>query len=384
MKQKKYKIDPENPAKHLNWYSSRKGVVPKSWRRTFLRGCLIFAGILFLVLSGIVGAFVYLRTKGDKNLRTEVPEVTESKTELPEGIYITYQGKQYRYNSDIINFLCLGIDKELAIEEKRETGSEGLADVILLVSINVQSNEFKILAIPRETVVPVKVLDKAGNFVKTENKQITLQYAYGRSAKMSCELMTETVSNLLYKLPVQRYCVINFQALPVLNDAIGGVHLTALETVEWNEGGFYEGQEMYLLGQSALDYVRQRDEYKAGSSMGRLERQKQYVTCYMEQAKAALKTDITLPIQLYQGLTEHMRTNVTVEDIAYLVPEVLEMNLTMDNIMMVPGTTVPAGDTEEYQVDTDALKELVIQNFYEEVPDQKKTEETRDPEKIED
>ncbi|WP_251389323.1 LCP family protein [Mediterraneibacter agrestimuris] len=384
MKQKKYKIDPENPAKHLNWYSSRKGVVPKSWRRTFLRGCLIFAGILFLVLSGIVGAFVYLRTKGDKNLRTEVPEVTESKTELPEGIYITYQGKQYRYNSDIINFLCLGIDKELAIEEKRETGSEGLADVILLVSINVQSNEFKILAIPRETVVPVKVLDKAGNFVKTENKQITLQYAYGRSAKMSCELMSETVSNLLYKLPVQRYCVINFQALPVLNDAIGGVHLTALETVEWNEGGFYEGQEMYLLGQSALDYVRQRDEYKAGSSMGRLERQKQYVTCYMEQAKAALKTDITLPIQLYQGLTEHMRTNVTVEDIAYLVPEVLEMNLTMDNIMMVPGTTVPAGDTEEYQADTDALKELVIQNFYEEVPDQKKTEETRDPEKIED
>lgn len=384
MKQKKYKIDPENPAKHLNWYSSRKGVVPKNWRRTFLRGCLIFAGILFFVLSGIVGAFVYLRTKGDKNLRTEVPEVTESKTELPEGIYITYQGKQYRYNSDIINFLCLGIDKELAIEEKRETGSEGLADVILLVSINVQSNEFKILAIPRETVVPVKVLDKAGNFVKTENKQITLQYAYGRSAKMSCELMTETVSNLLYKLPVQRYCVINFQALPVLNDAIGGVHLTALETVEWNEGGFYEGQEMYLLGQSALDYVRQRDEYKAGSSMGRLERQKQYVTCYMEQAKAALKTDITLPIQLYQGLTEHMRTNVTVEDIAYLVPEVLEMNLTMDNIMMVPGTTVPAGDTEEYQADTDALKELVIQNFYEEVPDQKKTEETRDPEKIED
>lgn len=349
-----------------------------------MRGCLIFAGILFLVLSGIVGAFVYLRTKGDKNLRTEVPEVTESKTELPEGIYITYQGKQYRYNSDIINFLCLGIDKELAIEEKRETGSEGLADVILLVSINVQSNEFKILAIPRETVVPVKVLDKAGNFVKTENKQITLQYAYGRSAKMSCELMSETVSNLLYKLPVQRYCVINFQALPVLNDAIGGVHLTALETVEWNEGGFYEGQEMYLLGQSALDYVRQRDEYKAGSSMGRLERQKQYVTCYMEQAKAALKTDITLPIQLYQGLTEHMRTNVTVEDIAYLVPEVLEMNLTMDNIMMVPGTTVPAGDTEEYQADTDALKELVIQNFYEEVPDQKRTEETRDPEKIED
>lgn len=380
MKQKKYKIDPENPAKHLNWYSNRKGIAPKNWKRIFLRVFLILVGILFFVLAGTAGAFFYLRAKGDKGLKTEVPEVTESETERPEGIYITYQGKQYQYNSDIISFLCLGIDKDLAIEEKRETGSEGLADVILLVSINVESNEFKILAIPRETVVPVKVLDKAGNFVKTENKQITLQYAYGKTAEMSCELMTETVSNLLYKLPIQRYCVINFQALPVLNDAIGGVHLTALETVEWNEGAFYAGQEMHLLGQSALDYVRQRDEYMPGSSMGRLERQKQYVTCYMEQAKAALKADLTLPIQLYQGLTEHMRTNVTVEDIAYLVPEVLEMDLTMDNISMVPGTTVPVGDTEEYQVDTDTLKGLVIQNFYEEVPEQKKTEESRDPE----
>lgn len=382
MKEKKYKIDPENqenPEEQLNWNSKENGITPKSWKRTLLRIFLILVGALFFVLAGTAGAFFYLRAKGDENLKTEVPDATESQTDLPEGIYITYKGKQYQYNSDIINFLCLGIDKDLAMEEKRETGSEGLADVILLVSVNVESNEFKILAIPRETVVPVKVLDTGGNFVKTENKEITLQFAYGRDAKMSCELMTEAVSNLLYKLPVQRYCAINFQALPVLNDAIGGVRLTALETVEWWNGAFYEGQELHLLGQSALDYVRQRDEYVAGSSMGRLERQKQYVTCYMDQAKAAVKADLTLPIQLYQGLSEHMRTDVTAEDIAYLVPEVLDMNLTMDNITMVPGITVQEGELEKYHVDQDALKELVIQNFYKEVPKQdKNTQESQE------
>lgn len=370
MKEKKYKIAPENPAKHLNWYTKTEGIAPKkNRRRTFLKVSLILLGVLFLVLAGIAGAFLYLRIKGERSLKTEVKEINEGSEELPEGIYTTYQGKQYRYNSDIISFLCLGIDKELEIEEKRETGSEGLADAILLVSINVESNELKILAIPREAVIPVKVLDTGGNFIRTENKQITLQFAYGRSAEESCELMTEAVSNLLYKLPIQRYCAVNFQAIPVLNDAVGGVRLTSLETVEWWDGIFYEGEELDLRGKSALDYVRQRNEEVAESSMGRLERQKQYVVCYMEQAKAAVKEDLTLPIQLYQSLTKHMRTNVTVEDITYLVPEVLGMNLTLDNISMVPGVTVPAGSQEEYHVDEEALKELVIQTFYEEVPE---------------
>ncbi len=368
MKERKYKIDPDNPAKHLNWHSTSKGVTPKSRKRTILKVCVAFLGALFFVVLGTSGAFLYLRAQGDKNLRTEVPETAESGEEVPDGLYVTYNGKKYRYNSDLINFLCLGIDKELAIEEKRESGSEGLADVVLLVSINVEKNDFRIMAIPRETVVPVKVLDTGGNFVETQNKPITLQYAYGRSAEESCELMTEAVSNLLYKLPVQRYCAINYQALPVLNDAIGGVRLTALETVDlWDQGVFYAGEELHLLGEAALSYVRYRDESQAGSSMGRLERQKQYVTCYMDQAKAAVKSDLTLPLRLYQSLTENMRTNVTTEDIAYLIPEVLEMNLSMENISMVPGTTVPVGNQEEYQVDSEALKELVIQTFYEEV-----------------
>lgn len=351
----------------------------KSGKKRILQVCLILAGIFFFLVAGSVLGFLYLRTKGEKGLKTEVPTAEEKKEhtgegkggrKLPEGIYTTYERKQYRYNSDMINFLCLGIDKDIPIEEKRDTGSEGLSDVILLVSVNVESHELKILAIPRETVVPVKVLDQAGNFVKTENKQITLQYAYGRTAEDSCELMTETVSNLLYKIPIQRYCSINFTALPVLNDAIGGVRLTALETVQWGEGSFYEGQDLHLKGQAALNYVRQRDETIPESSMGRLERQKQYVTCYITQAKEAIQKDVTLPVHLFEQLADNMCTNVTVEDIAYLAPELVNLSLTAENMSMVPGEVVPAGEHEEYHVQTEELKKLVIQSFYEEVPEE--------------
>ena len=374
MSEKRYKIDPDNPAKRLHWYSKTGGIKPRSIKRTVARVCIIIGCTLFLAAAGAGGGFLYLRARGDKNLRTQIPE-GEGKEAAGEGIYTTYNGKKYQYNSDIINFLCLGIDKDIPMEEKRESGSEGLADVVLLVSVNVEEDSIKMLAIPRETIVPVKVHDTGGNLVGTEKKQITLQYAYGQTAKESGELMTEAVSNLLYKVPIQRFCAINFQALPVLNDAIGGVTLTSIETVHWWNGDIYEGEEMHLMGQAALDYVRQRDESVQGSSMGRLERQKQYVSCYIDQAKEAVRNDMTLPVTLYQQLTEHMSTDVTLEDIAYLAPEVLGMSLSLDNIIMIPGDV---GYEEEgymeYHVQEEALKELVIQNFYEEVPEEKKTE----------
>ncbi len=343
----------------------------KDRKKLIIKICLIILGILCLACIGTAGAFFYLRAQGEKNLKTEVPQKgknTGGGSEKREGLYITYEGKEYQYNSDIINILCLGIDKDLPIEEKRETGSEGLSDAILLVSVNVEENSLKIMAVPRETIVPVKVLDKGGGFVGTENKQITLQYAYGRSAKESCELTKESVSNLLYGLPIQRYCSINFQALPLLNDAIGGVDLTALETVEWAEGAFYQGQQLHLQGQSALDYVRQRDETVPESSMGRLERQKQYITAYIDQGKEAVKKDMSLPVTMYQQLAANMCTDLNAEDITYLASELLDVTISAENISMVPGDVITGGEYEEYHVQTEALKQLVVQNFYKEVP----------------
>lgn len=335
-------------------------------------------GIILLIAAGSSLGFLYLRYQGEKNLKTEIRAISEDQNktesvhetseEKQKGFYITYNGKKYQYNQNVINILCLGIDKDIPIEEKRDTGSEGLADVVILASIDTKENKLNFLAVPRETIVPVKLMDTAGNFVRTENEQITLQYAYGQTAEKSCELMTDAVSNLLFQLPVQRYCAINFQALPELNDAIGGVNLVSIETVHWWNGSFYEGQQLHLKGQSALDYVRQRDETIPKSSMGRLERQKQYITCYLEQAKEAVRKDLTLPIKMFRSLTENMCTNVTAADITYLVPELLNMDVDMDNIGMVPGETITGGEHEEYHVDTESLKQLVVQMFYTEVP----------------
>ena len=101
--------------------------------------------------------------------------------------------------------------------------------------------------------------------------------------------------------------------------------------------------------------------------MNRLEREKQYITNYFATAKEAIKKDMTLPITIYNSLQGNMFTNITVEDIAYLVPELLNIPLSAEDMMTIPGEAT-WGEYMEYNVDTDQLKEIVINNFYKEIP----------------
>ncbi len=339
----------------------------KRWKKVVL--CVVTA--LLVVVAGLTGSFFYLRAQGEKKLKTTVTAPTES-GDAEEGLYITYNEKKYRYNEDVINFLCLGIDKEVPIEEKMpapqlENGSEGLADTIVLFSVNIENGQIKILAIPRETITPIKIVNQKGDFDRNENVQINYQYVYGQDATASCELMVDAVSNLLYQVPIQRYCSINIAAISLLNDAIGGVDVQVLEDVRGDNRIYHAGETMHLTGDMALDYVRQRDTQTLGSSLGRLDRQKQYITNYFATAKEAVKNDFTLPVNIYNSLQDNMCTNITVEDIAYLVPELLNIDLNAENMATVPGEATWPGEFMEYIPNQEQLKEIVINYFYEEI-----------------
>ena len=63
-----------------------------------------------------------------------------------------------------------------------------------------------------------------------------------------------------------------------------------------------------------------------------------------------------------------MSTNISIADITYLVPELLEMSLSEDIIEMLPGESVVGEDGHtEYRMDVDLVKQIVIDTFYKEV-----------------
>lgn len=336
----------------------------KVWKQIVL----VLSVFIFVLAGSLFTAFLVLHHQGEKNLKT-VPAGGKSTKETKEAKVIRYNGKKYRYREDIINILCIGVDKEIPMEEKRDTGSLGLADAILLVSVDTKQHTMKIIAVPRDSIVPVKVMDPTGKYVRTDNKQLAYQYAYGTTAEQSSSLTVEAVSKLLYQIPIQRYCSINFQALPQVNDAVGGVDVTVLEDMTWYDPVFIYGDAIHLFGNQALDYVRQRDENVEGSNLLRIERQKQYITAFMDRARTVLPGNLTLPVTLYNQLKEEMCTDIKVEDITYLVTEILKTNLTGEDMFMIPGDVVMGEQYEEYYVQEDNLKSLVISTFYEEVTD---------------
>ena len=322
---------------------------------------------LLVIIIGIAGSFFYLRAQGEKNLKTDLSHVEDTPETRKEGLFITYKGKEYQYNEDVINFLCLGIDNSTPVEQANEIKGQGLADAIILVSIKVESGKIKILAVPRDTYVPVKMYNDQGQFLGEKNMQLTLQYYYGKTAKDSCELMVNAVSNLLFKVPIQRYCAINLEAIPILNDAIGGVDVQVLGDVEVGGKPYHAGDTLHLQGKMAEDYIRDRNTDQFASSMGRLERQKQYMTNYFATAMAQVKNDLTLPVSIYQSLQGNMYTNISVEDITYLAPEMLDVTLTAEDMSMIPGEVTQPDEHEAYMVNSEQLKELVVNFFYTEV-----------------
>ncbi len=328
--------------------------------------------VVFVLLAGTAGTLWYLKSSGRRKLMEAPMTETTSGDIQREGQYIRYQGKEYKYKDSMINILVSGIDKRGGIDEKVQ-GIEGLADSIVLASIDTENNELYLTAIPRDTMTEIRQTDTDGNFVKTTQDKLSLQYGYGADATESNELMVKAVSNILGSLPIQRYCSLSMDAVPVINDAIGGVDVTPDQDVVSNGiVWFYGGQPYHLWGEDALKYVQRRDVNEYGSAMVRLNRQKQYLMAFYNQALSQIKGDLTLPVTLFNAVSPYLSTNISLDEVTYLATELMDINFNPEHFTQIPGEAIVDENYKDgrtvFNVDYDGLQDWLIQTFYTEVP----------------
>lgn len=355
------------------------------------------AAVAAIVLCGSA-AFEGMRILGKHRLQ-------ESTAQQPSQHVITYDGKNYVYREDMITILCMGIDiRQINLDEwsaedermaeyqaqqdilaeggmipeeelidfkdleytKRRTGQ---ADAIFLLAVDTKADTLDIIAIPRDIMAPVKQYSLEGEYTGTKTMQITLQHAYGKDARMGGELMKEAVSELFYQLPIHGYCSINMLAVPIINDAVGGVTVTVEEDLTQLNPKFEEGAVLHLMGEDAMDFVGRRDITMPWSSLTRISRQRQYVTAFFPAAKEAVKKDPGLPLSLLGELSDYISTDISAEEIAYLAPEALECGFSQENLHVVQVDATMGERYEEYYVKEQELYELVLEVFYEEVED---------------
>ncbi len=329
----------------------------RNWQKVLL---WIFIGIILFAI-GVISAFFVQRGVTKHQLKTEEQ-------------YITYNEKEYRYRPGIVNILLLGIDKNIPLDEQEERRDNlGMSDAIMLVSLDTERHEVKVIAIPRDSVAELQTLTEDGERGPMEKSRICRQYAAGRNPEECNQLTKEAVSRLLYNVPIQRCCAINDNVLPTLNDAIGGVDVVVQEDLTNWEERFVEGATVHLEAELAYRYVNLRNTGRVDGTLLRTQRQKQYVKAFAEQAKSVAVNNPSIMFALLKELQELQRNrdmcmDVTVADVMYLLPELLKVSFSDEMIQVLPGESEMGEEQHaNYFLDSNGVIDIVIDTFYEEV-----------------
>ena len=173
-----------------------------------------------------------------------------------------------------INILLLGIDE-----------SAELTDTIVVLSVDQDAKQAKIISIPRDSYVPYSndvrqalrnegLYYSPGMFKINAAKNIgsnVINYQGGKFENKGINFLCSVINNLLgYR--IDDYVYVNFEGFKDVVDAFGGVTITVEEDMRQSDGTLVLPKGVHKLdGNLALFYARARHRYDAdGNELGSL------------------------------------------------------------------------------------------------------------------
>ena len=350
--------------------SGRKQKAPRKKKGPLIAVLIIF-GILVLLLATAVGAYFYLNKKGEAQLKKNqsIASITapEEASSEDDGKMIVYNGAKYKYNEDNINILFMGIDRDMQDTGEKVIGENGQADVLIWAALDSKTGHLSLINISRDAMVDVNKYNVEDKYLGTDKMQLCLAYSYGDGKEKSCENTLLSVSRLMYGMPVNAYVAIDYSAIAPLNDAIGGVTVNVLEDLTQSDSALKAGETVTLHGEQAQTYVRSRNTEVLDSNNQRMERQKQYIDAFLQQAISQTKKNLTLPVTLYNDVSDYMVTNISASEVTHLATLMIQNGVSGGDILTVPGEVTQGDVYAEFNPDDKELYKLILSVFYKEI-----------------
>lgn len=350
--------------------SGRKQKAPRKKRGPLIAVLIIF-GILVLLLATAVGAYFYLNKKGEAQLKKNqsIASITapEEATSEDDGKTIVYNGAKYKYNEDNINILFMGVDRDMQDTGEKVIGENGQADVLIWAALDSKTGHLSLINISRDAMVDVNKYNVEDKYLGTDKMQLCLAYSYGDGKEKSCENTLQSVSRLMYGMPVNAYVAIDYSAIAPLNDAIGGVTVNVLEDLTQSDSALKAGETVTLHGEQAQTYVRSRNTEVLDSNNQRMERQKQYIDAFLQQAISQTRKNLTLPVTLYNDVSDYMVTNISASEVTHLATLMIQNGVSGGDILTVPGEVTQGDVYAEFNPDDKELYKLILSVFYKEI-----------------
>lgn len=324
----------------------------RSRKRLALRIAMVFFAFVFCISSAVLCLEMWEKNRGGFSRLEE------------ESLVFSYQGKDYVPKDQIETFLVLGLDQ---CEEKGATESyynDQQADFLMLFVFDHKEKTVQALHINRDTMVDVNILGVAGQSIGTEFSQIALAHIYGNGKDVSCRNVSDSVSRLLLESKINHYLSLKLDAVPSINDALGGVELEILDDFSAVDQSLVKGEKVLLKGEQALTYIRSRKGVDDGSNLSRMTRQRQYINGVYDAFREKVKQEENFSQSLILEISEYLISDRSVTQLQELAKKFEAYEFL--GIKEIKGEAKEGEKFMEFYPDKEELQKLVVDLFYQE------------------
>lgn len=323
---------------------------------------IILVGLFALILVG-AGLFLLSRWEAKDEARIAELIAAQNQDEATEN-QVRYQGKWYEENPDIEKILLIGVDKfDTQISDGEDNfRNDQQSDFLALMLLNRMDGTYRVLFLNRDTMADVPMLDISGQEYGTRQMQLALAHTYGNGGEVSCRNTVQAVSNLLYGVEIDHYVSVTMDAVALLNDAVGGVTVHVEDDFSNTDPTIVQGEDVTLLGEHALNFVRARSSMAEPTNLARMERQRAYMKALRQRILACVSADESFAMNALMELSNYMVSDCTVNRLATYFDAV---SLSGEpEVLTLEGEAVTGEQFMEYYVDEDTLQAQVIELFY--------------------
>ena len=295
---------------------------------------------------------------------SEAPEAVVDPDDEVEGL-VSYGGKWYVPKEGLETVLFIGTDKGSTEDGTQFANNNGRCDTLLLFVIDNEAETYSILQLNRDTMCEVRVLDGTDSAISfTEVMQLAYAHAYGTSEEESAENTVEAVSSLLYGATINRWVSMDYDVIPILTEAVGGVPITIDVDMTAYDPAFTEGAEITLSGEQALAYLRARKELENDENTARMERQQLYINAWRDRAAQKAEENPIFILNTLRSVSENISSDSGLLALANLAERLSRFE---QEQICVPEGESRIGETyREFYVNERSLQQLILSLFYNE------------------
>lgn len=282
-------------------------------------------------------------------------------------LHISWKGKEYTYNSRIITVMYAGVDSDDELTTYNRYSIAPRADAIELVIFDDYHKKISVLSISRDTITSVARYTMNGHYRDRYDTHLGYAYTYGDGGKASCDNMKDAVSTLLKGIPIHEYIITNNSSVDELNDMVGGLTVTVPNDDLLNRyPEMKKGAEVTLTGETADDFARWRDVSILYSNNGRMERQKEFSSRFLEKFVAMAKADIEGTWQKITDYSACYQTSITKSQYLDLTERFKTESFSEDQYYILAGEDGhdDVNDVDIFTVDEDSLMDTLVSLFY--------------------